>query len=133
MGYIYQDYLQSPHSMIVEEMAELYQDIIMEIGTEEDALDLYEELEKQAVKYLIFRLNWVAYSLEEKVDHDAARTLCHDTLIVKFNQLARYLKMAGKAASWREALGDEKSEPSVRKRIGDFGCYIGVICALNQR
>ena len=46
--------------------------------------------------------------------------------------LARYLKMQGKTAQWREALGDEKADKSVRKGIGDFGCYIifvNSICA----
>jgi len=47
--------------------------------------------------------------------------------------LARYVKMQGKAAQWRDCLGDEKENPYNRKRIGDFACYLVFINSINAR
>lgn len=51
--------------------------------------------------------------------------------IIKFNQLARYLKMQEKNTSWRDELGDleKDKDSSMRKRMGDFACYIVFINA----
>ena len=72
-------------------------------------------------------------SKEEKADVDPSRSACHSSLIFCVNKLARYLRMSGKAAAWRDELGDETSDPYIRKRIGDFGCYIALINGLNAR
>ena len=56
-----------------------------------------------------------------------------DGLIVKFNQLARYLKMQGRTAAWRDALGYEEDDPYNRKTIGDFGCWIAFVDSVNAR
>ena len=70
---------------------------------------------------------------EEKMDTDPSRSACHNSLIVKFNQLARYLKMQGKSASWRDTLGYEENDKYNRKRIGDFSCYIVFINSISSR
>ena len=49
------------------------------------------------------------------------------------NMLARYLRMQGKSASWRDTLGEESENPYYRKRIGDFACYLVFIGSLNAR
>ena len=49
-----------------------------------------------------------------------------------FNMLARYLRMQGKKAEWRDKLGNDEENRYYRKTIGDFGCYIvfvNSICA----
>lgn len=127
-----QDYEKMELSIPLEKMVELHTQILEEIGTDEDALELYEELVKQANRYAVFRSNWLLWSREEKMEHDAKRTSCHDSLIVKFNQLAKFLKMIGKETRWRKELGFIEDDPYNRKRIGDFVCYIvfvNSICA----
>jgi hypothetical protein len=128
----YNDYLPLKKSISMELMMELHQEMLLEIGYDEDAMELYKELIKVANRYVAFRSNWCIWSKEDKSDKDQSRTICHDSMIVKFNQLARYLNMQGKDAKWREALGDEKEDAYNRKRIGDFASYIvfvNSICA----
>ncbi|MCI8516990.1 MAG: hypothetical protein HFG75_09020 [Hungatella sp.] len=120
----YDDYLSMPMSLSAEEMATLHKDLADEIGDDRDSLELYEELIITATRYMIFRSNWLLWSNEEKRKRDPDRTSCHDSLIVKFNQLARYLQIQGKPAAWRDQLGYEEENRYFRKRIGDFGCYL---------
>ena len=129
----YEDYLPAEKSLTLEEMAALQQDMISEMGNDEDAIELYEELIATATRYMQFRASWLLWSREEKLAQDPGRTSCHNSLIVKFNQLARYLKMQGKSATWRDKLGYEEDDPYFRKRIGDFGCYLVFINSINSR
>ena len=109
------------------------QAMLEEIGNDPDAVELYEELALAAAKYAGFRANWLLWSREKRMDQDAGRTACHNSLIVKFNQLARYLKMQGRTAAWRDALGYEEDDPYNRKTIGDFGCWIAFVDSVNAR
>lgn len=120
----YEDYLPMPMSLSLEEMAALHSDMANEIGDDGDSLELYEELIITATRYMIFRSNWLLWSREEKIGNDSKRTSCHDSVIVKFNQLAKHLKMQGKAAAWRDILGYEEDNRYFRKRAGDFACYL---------
>lgn len=128
----YEEYLPLKKSIPMELMMEIHQEILLEIGTDDDALELYEELLKAANRYSTFRSNWCIWNHEEKMDKDLSRTSCHDSMIVKLNKLARYLKMQGRNVKWREVLGDENEDGYNRKRIGDLACYIvfvNSICA----
>ena len=129
----YEDYLEKTMTMDVEEARTLHQEMLEEIGDDEDGLELYEELIQTANKYMGFRSSWLLCSREEKASHDESRTACHNSLIVKFNQLARYLKMQGKPAGWRDQLGYEEDDRYNRKRIGDFGCWIVFVNSINAR
>lgn len=120
----YDDYLPMSMSLSLEEMASLHNDIVKEIGNDSDSLELFEELITTATRYMVFRSNWLLWNKEEKMDKDSSRTSCHNSLIVKFNQLARYLKSQGRAAAWRDTLGYEEDNKYFRKRIGDFACYL---------
>lgn len=129
---VYEEYIPMDKSLSLDEMSKLHREMIAEIGNDEDALELYEELVLAANKYNTYRAGWCVWSREEKLEKDPGRTACHDAMIVKFNKLARYLKMQGKDASWREKLGYEEENIYNRKRIGDFACYIvfvNSICA----
>ena len=130
---VYEDYLPAEKSLSLEEMRKLHQEMMNEIGTDEDALELYEELVEQANRYVSFRSSWVLWSTAEKTEKDASRTACHNSLIVKFNQLSRYLKMQERDAAWRDVLGYEEDSSYSRKRIGDFACYIVFVNCLNAR
>lgn len=129
----YDDYLPMPMSLSLEEMASLHRELVNEIGNDGDSLELFEDLITTATRYMIFRSNWLLWSKEEKMDKDSGRTSCHNSLIVKFNQLARYLKNQGKAAAWRDTLGYEEHDKYFRKRIGDFACYLVFVNSLLAR
>lgn len=120
----YEDYLSMPQSLSTQDMAALHRDIIAQVADDPDALQLYEELIITATKYIIFRSNWLLWTREEKMRQDSGRTACHDSVIVKFNQLARYLKAQGHDTAWRDTLGYEEEDRYCRKRIGDFACYL---------
>ena len=128
----YNNYIAEPGAITIEQMQKIHEDMITEIGEDEDALELYGDLCNAIFPYAEIRAKWHTLSREEKLDKDAFRTSSHDNVILHLNMLARYLKMQGKTAQWREALGDEKVDKSVRKGIGDFCCYIifiNSICA----
>lgn len=129
----YENYLPMKKSLSLEDMVHLHNEMILEIGFDSDALELYDELVETATRYAAFRAKWPLLSKEEKMDTDSSRSSCHNSLIVKFNQLARYLKMQGKMAEWRDTLGYEEDDKYYRKRIGDFGCYIVFINSISSR
>lgn len=133
MFYTYEDYLPMEKSLPLEEMKRLHHEMMEEIGTDEDALELYRALVKQANRYASFRSSWGLWTREEKMEKDSDRSSCHNSLIVKFNQLSRSLKLQGKKASWRDELGYEEDSSYNRKRVGDFACYIVLVNCLNAR
>ena len=130
---VYENYRLMPMSLALEEMAALHREMAEEIGSDEDALELYGDLLAAAVKYLDSRAHWPLWSREKKLENDAARTSRHNMAILSFNQLARYLKMQGKAAGWRDVLGEEAENAGYRKRLGDFACYLVFAESLNAR
>lgn len=130
---LYEDYKSEPMSLTLDEMASLYQDMAGEIGSDAEALDLYKELLAAAVRYSESRSNWSLWDREKKQEEDSVRTSRHNKVIIAFNMLARYLKMQGKSASWRDVLGEESENPYYRKRIGDFACYLVFMESLNAR
>lgn len=129
----YENYLPMEKSLSLEDMVKLHNEMILEIGSDSDALELYDELVETATRYASLRAQWLLLSREEKQDKDSSRSACHNSLIVKFNQLARFLKMQGKTAAWRDTLGYEEDDKYYRKRIGDFGCYIVFINSISSR
>lgn len=133
MIYLYDDYLKKERILTMEDAMSIHQEMCSEIGNDQDALELYEELLRKAIEYSAIRSKWTVMSPEEKADADPGRTMKHDSLIVKFNQLARFLKMQGKPATWRDKLGHEEDDKINRKKIGDMGCYIAFIHAINAR
>lgn len=126
------NYLKEPYALGFDEMQLLHDDLLDEIGNDPDAIELYEDLIDVATRYAAIRAGWQRLSREEKMDTDSSRTSCHNSVIIHFNMLARYLRMQGKKASWREQLGDDEQNRYYRKTMGDFGCYIvfvNSICA----
>lgn len=126
------NYLKEPYALSFNDMQLLHSDLLNEIGNDPDAIELYEDLIDVATRYATIRAGWQRLSREEKMDTDSSRTSCHNSVIIHFNMLARYLRMQGKKALWREQLGDDEQNRYYRKTIGDFGCYIvfvNSICA----
>ena len=102
----YKSYIDMPQSLSFEQAIKLHEEMPSETCSDETAMEIYTEICEKAARYSEFRSKWL---------------------------LARYLRMNGKAAAWRDELGDETSDPYIRKRIGDFGCYIALINGLNAR
>ncbi len=129
----YEGYLPQARSLSFEEMTALHEDMIAEIGDDEEAVELYDELVEAAVSYSPYRAKWRLWDTGEKADNSDGRTDHHNMVIIKCDQLARYLRSQGKAAEWRETLGYEEDDRKLRKRIGDFACYIVFIESINAR
>ena len=129
----YEEYLDTERSLTIGDMQDIHSQIIADVGTDADAVEIYEELIDASTKYADMRSEWLMLDRQKKMEIDSRRTSCHDSVIIKFNMLARSVKMQGKDAGWRDRLGDEKENPYNRKRIGDFACYMVFINSLNAR
>ena len=129
----YEEYLKRPKAITFAKMQTIHTEMIAEIGTDVDALELYDELIKIATRYAAIRANWLLLSREEKNEQDSGRTSCHNSVIIHFNMLARYLKQQGRTAAWRDELGYEEDDPNNRKAIGDFACYLAFVNGINAR
>ena len=120
----YDEYKSMTMSLTLEEMAAMHGQMTEEASGDADALDLYRDLLAAAVKYVDVRAHWPLWDREKKREEDLVRTSRHNQVIIAINMLARYLRMQGKTALWRDDLGDERENPYCRKRIGDFACYL---------
>lgn len=133
VGNTFEKYMEEPHSLSMEQMRDIHRELLEEIGKDLNAVELYEELIAVATRYAAIRAGWQQLSREEKMDRDPSRTSCHNSVITHFNMLARYLKMQGKQAKWRDLLGYEEDDKYFRKTIGDFGCYLVFVNSLCAR
>ena len=129
----YNEYLEKPLSLTLGMMEEVHKEILKGIEGDADALELYEDLIQKATQYAGIRAQWLLMDRITKIENDDSRTSCHNSLIVKFDVLARYLKNKGKDTVWRDILGYEKTNRVNRKRIGDFACYLVFVNSLNAR
>lgn len=129
----YTEYLETPKHLTIEQMENIHRLMLAEIDNEPDANEIYEELVEKATKYAEFRAQWFLWTRETRMERDDFRTSAHNSLIVSFNMLARYLKMIGKDAAWRDELGYEEDDRYSRKAIGDFACYIVFVNSINAR
>lgn len=130
--YTFEQYLKEPYALDFHQIQRIHGELSEEIGEDPEAVELYEELIDAATRYAAVRAKWLRMSKEEKIDTDSLRTSHHDSVIIHLNMLARYLKMQGKKALWREQLGDVEENGYIRKGIGDFACYlvfVNSICA----
>ena len=128
------DYKNAIYSLSFNKMAEIYADMRKDIIGDADAEDIYrEDVLPKMIKYTNTRALWATYSRETKMDEDKWRTLCHDSLIRNINMLANYLVETGKEAAWRDELGDTEKDPTYRKTIGDFACFVAFVEGLGER
>ena len=129
----YERYLREPKHLTVERMRALQEEILGEIADDAEAREIYKNLVAVATRYAGIRAEWLLWDRITKIENDDSRTSCHNSLIVKFDMLARYLKSQGKEAAWRGVLGYEKDDRYNRKAIGDFACYLVFVNSLNAR
>lgn len=129
----YNEYLEKPNCLYMGPMEEMHKEILRTIEGDSEAQELYKELIKKATQYAGIRAQWLLMDRITKIETDDGRTSCHNSLIVKFDMLARYLRSKGEKAIWRDMLGYEKDDRNNRKRIGDFACYLVFVNSLNAR
>lgn len=129
----YETYLGERYSMSWEEMIKCHEMMLTEIQNDMDAKELYGDVIECATRYATYRANWGIWSREKRIEHDESRSMCHDSLITKFDILSRYLRTIGYSSEWRNSLGDVKKDPIYRKRIGDFACFLVFIESLSMR
>lgn len=117
-------YLKEPHTLTFDQMQQLHEEMVQEIGNDFDARELYDDLVDVATKYAAIRAKWQSVSREDKMNQDSMRTSHHNSVIIHFNMLARYLRMQGKKQN-----GGIDSD--MKKRIGIFGRQLVISDAIS--
>lgn len=133
MNNTFEEYVKEPNTLSLEQMQQIHSKMMDSIGTDPDARELYEAVLNKAIIYANMRAQWELMDREEKMEKDSLRTSRHDTVITNLNMLSRFLKMQGKDTSWRDELGYTEDDPSFRKTIGDFACYLAFVNAICNR
>lgn len=129
----YKEYLTTVNALSIEQMQQIHERMIEEVSSDADAMELYDELIAVATRYAEMRAKWLLMEREEKMEKDSLRTSYHNSVILHFNMLARYLKSQGKDVVWRDMLGYEEEDGYNRKSIGDFACYLVFLNSINAR
>ncbi len=129
----YNDYMETANALSFEDACDIHEQMADEIGEDPVANELYDELMEKAADYSIIRTEWEFIGYKQQAASDMGRTMKHELLIEKFDQLAKYLRMQGHDVAWRYELGYEGDDAMNRKRIGDMGCYLAFIHGLNAR
>ena len=129
----YKEYLTTVKALSIEQMQQIHERMIEEVSADADAMELNDELIAVATRYAEMRAKWLLMEREEKMEKDSLRTSYHNSVILHFNMLARYLKSQGKDVVWRDMLGYEEEDGYNRKSIGDFACYLVFLNSINAR
>lgn len=133
MIYLYDDYRGADRWISMEECLKLQAEMAAEIGTDPDAMELYDDLISACIDYADLRAAWTIHDNDWRSAKDRTRTIYHDGVISSMNTLATYLrKIQGKKAEWRSILGENEKGPD-RKRVGDFACFLVYIQGINGR
>lgn len=137
---LYTKYLESIEHLTLEEMNEIYSDILTKsVQQNEDFQFFWHELIDNAISYTTVRSNW---SIHEPKITDR-RSEKHNAVINSFIALERVFNLNHWDSSfWTEKLFLNKEQPKQRlledvtihrKRIGDFANYIVFMQALETR
>ena len=129
----YCEYLKMPDCLDFSVMQQIHEGMLAEIGTDEEAINLYQRLLEKSIRYTGIRASWSMMSKEEKMNQDSTRTSAHNSVIIHFDMLARYLRAQGKPAAWRDMLGSVDENPYNRKKIGDMANYLVFVEAVTHR
>lgn len=129
----FENYSHEQFTLTFDEMQQIHAELLEEIRNDGDAVELYDDVVDAATRYAAIRAEWLRISVNKKAEIDSRRTSFHNNVIIRLNILARYLRMQGKKAAWRDRLGNEEENKYFRKTIGDFGCYIVFVNSLMAR
>lgn len=67
----FENYLNGPYSLRFEQMQDLHWELLEEIGSDNDAYELYSDLVSIATKYAAIRAEWQQMTREDKMDKDS--------------------------------------------------------------
>lgn len=101
----YETYLDSLVQPVIplERCEQIYMELIGNINVNDEVFfELWNNVLEKCFKYMEIRMNWSLYSREKKIDIDSRRTAIHDTLIISFDMLSRYMEKNGKSTEWRK-------------------------------
>ena len=143
-SYTFEQYTEMPNSLTIDEMIKAEQCItnfVRKNSNDEDFEELYWDFIISCLKYAQIRQNLALLTTQEKENADPARTAVHDALISSMRPLFRYMiNIADNAADkdqlqkiWQMVSLENNKGEVVRKRIGDFACYLAFIIGLNMR
>ena len=142
--YTFEQYTEMPDSLGIDEMITIEQGItnfVRKNSNDDDLQELYEDFVNHCLRYAQIRENWVLLTTQEKENADPDRTAAHDALISSMRPLFRYMiNIADNSAEkdqlqkiWKMVSLENNKGDVVRKRIGDFACYLAFITGLNMR
>ena len=142
--YTFEQYTEMPDSLGIDEMITIEQCItnfVRKNSNDDDLQELYEDFVNHCLRYAQIRQNWVLLTTQEKENADPDRTAAHDALISSMRPLFRYMiNIADNSADkdqmqkiWKMVSLENNKGEVVRKRIGDFACYLAFITGLNMR
>ena len=142
--YTFEQYTEMPDSLGIDEMITIEQGItnfVRKNSNDDDLQELYEDFVNHCLRYAQIRENWVLLTTQEKENADPDRTAAHDALISSMRPLFRYMiNIADNSADkdqlqkiWKMVSLENNKGDVVRKRIGDFACYLAFITGLNMR
>ena len=142
--YTFAQYTEMPNSLTIDEMIKAEQCItnfVRKNSNDEDLEELYWDFIISCLKYAQIRQSWALLTTQEKENADPARTAVHDALISSMRPLFRYMIYITDNAVdkdqlqkiWQMVSLETNRREVVRKRIGDFACYLAFIIGLNMR
>ena len=62
----YDSYVKESGAITIEQMRKMHENMMLEIGEDEDALELYDDLCNAIFPYADLRAKWHTFSIEEK-------------------------------------------------------------------
>ena len=125
----YETYLKQPDALKMEDALRIYTEMTECISkcSAEDKMEFWNEFLMNAAEYTNIRNRWETMSLEEKIEQDKSRSLCHEGFMTSLNIISRLAKQEDIDISWWEELGQD------RKRRGDFACFVTYITGISNR
>lgn len=126
-------YETKPEAFTIDDVAQIHDQMIMEIGQDLIALEYYHRLLRAGIAYMDIRTKWAIQTKEENHAMNDERTKKHNKVIYELDELANYLRSMGYRCAWRDRIGYEKDGKYFRKRCGDFGCYLAFLASLHTR
>lgn len=133
MIFQYKNYEKENEALNSDELKQIHEDMVKEIGEDKQALSLYDQIIQASIDYIGIRTKWALLDKESRKEINDQRTKKHNAVIDSFDNLASYLKSQGNQSEWRDRIGYEKDGKYYRKRIGDMGCYIAFLISLSTR
>lgn len=62
----YDEYVSTPKALTIQQMQQIHAEIVSNIGNDEDALEIYDELLQKANEYCAIRAEWILMDKEKK-------------------------------------------------------------------